>query len=169
MFIIDPKPNREMQIMLRAVKMKWGEVPPHWKLYAGINPARFKMFMEEINYLSGHTRIDPNLFSFLRYVTACMHGFGYCERFNHAYLLSRGYTSEQLDTVAASREALPMDARHGMLFVAALDAMEDPAGLTAGVLETLYRADWSDADIFDVLDHAAFLFKFHKILEAYLA
>ncbi len=169
MFIIDPKPNREMQIMLRGIKMKLGKLPPHWELYAGINPTRFKMFMEEINYLSGHKHIHPDFFTFLRYYIATKHGYGYCERFNHAYLLARGYTPEQLEMLIASKEALPIDERHKALFVGVLDAMDDPAGFTEDLLARLYALEWCDADIFDALDHAAFLFKFHKILEAYLA
>ena len=168
MFIIDPELNTEMKVMLRAIKIKLGKVPPHWKLYAGINPIRFKMFMDEINYLSSHKRINPDFFTFLRYATACKHGFGYCEKFNHDYLISLGYTPKQLEAVAVSADALPLDERHRALFVEALATMDDPARFGKDAIAKLSDFGWSDADIFDALDHASFLFKFHKILEAYL-
>lgn len=168
MFIIKPEPTREMRVMLRGIKMKMGEVPPHWELYAGINPRRFKMFMEEINYLTSHEHINPDFFTFLRYYIATAHGFGYCKRFNHAYLLSKGYTVEQLESLVASKEALPLDERHRILYAEVINAMDDPSGFTSDTIEHLHSLGWDDADVYDALDHAAFLFKFHKILEAYL-
>jgi hypothetical protein len=157
-----------MKIMLRGIRMKLGEVPPHWELYASLNPKRFTMFMEEINYLTGHETIDPDLFTFLRYFIAFKNGLGYCEKFNHAYLLTKGYTPEQLDAFVESKENLPLDDKHKALFKTAVEAMEDPASLTSDSMEKMYVLGWGDGDIFDAIDHAAFLFKFHKILEVYL-
>lgn len=168
MFILSPKPDREMKVMLRGITMKMGKTPPHWELYAAINPTRFKMFMQEINYLSGHERIDPDFFTFLRYHIASTEGFAYCEHFNHAYLLTKGYTSAQLEVLHTDKEALPLDEKHKALFVASVDAMAHPEDFTTDTLSGLYALGWSDADIFDAVDHAAFLFKFSKILSVYL-
>ena len=168
MFIQTPPIDREMKILLRGIKMKLGSVPPHWELYAGLNPVRFKMFMEEINYLSDHPTIEPVFFTFLRLVIATRHGYDYCERFNRDYLLGLGYTPEQIAAVTADRDALPLDGRHRALFAEALGAVEGPASFGAANLARLHALEWSDAEIFDAIDHAAFLFKFHTILEVYL-
>jgi hypothetical protein len=168
MFIQSPILTREMNVMLRGIKMKLGSIPPHWELYAGINPVRFKMFMEEINYLSNHPTIDPAFFTFERFFIATQHGFGYCRRFNRDYLLKLDFAAEEIAAVADDPEKIPLDNRHKTLFVTAIRAMDDPQSFTAQSIETLHTLGWSDADIFDAIDHAAFLFKFHKILEAYL-
>jgi len=168
MFIITPEPNRQMQIVLRGVRAKLGHVPPHWELFASINPTRFKMFLEEINYLSAHPNIKKAFFAFLRYAIATNNGFDYCIRFNRQYLLKLGYTLEDLRSVEGTHKILPLDEKHRTLFDAALTAIYEPENFTAQSIASLHRIGWSDADIFDAVDHAAFLFKFARILRAYI-
>ncbi len=168
MFIITPEPNREMQVLLRGVRAKLGHVPPHWELFASINPTRFKMFLEEINYLTAHSNIEKDFFAFLRYAIATDNGFDYCMRFNQQLLLSTGYTPEDLHAVEGTDKNIPFDKKHQALFDAALTAVFEPDRFTAETIASLHRIGWSDADIFDAIDHAAFLFKFARILKAYI-
>jgi len=169
MFIITPEPNKQMQILLRGVRAKLGHVPPHWELFASINPARFKMFLEEINYLSAHPNIKKAFFAFLRYAIATDNGFDYCTRFNRQFLLASGYTLEDLQAVEGTEKYLPLDGKHQSLFDAALMAIYEPENFTAQTIASLHQIGWSDADIFDAVDHAAFLFKFARILRAYIS
>ncbi len=168
MFIITPEPNREMQIILRGVRTKLGHVPPHWELFASINPTRFKMFLEEINYLSAHPNIEKDFFAFLRYTIATDNGFDYCTHFNRQLLLAAGYTLEELHAVEGTDKSVPLDEKHQALFNAALTAVYAPANFTTQTIASLHDKGWSDADIFDAVDHAAFLFKFAHILKAYI-
>ncbi len=168
MFIITPEPNREMQIVLRGVRAKLGQVPPHWELFASINPTRFTMFLEETNYLSAHPNIEKDFFAFLRYAIATDNGFDYCTRFNRQLLLASGYTLEDLHAVEGIDKVVPLDEKHQTLFDAALTAVFTPENFTAQTIASLHDRDWSDADIFDAVDHAAFLFKFARILKAYI-
>ncbi len=168
MFIITPEPNREMQIVLRGVRANLGHIPPHWELFASINPTRFKMFLEEINYLSAHPNIEKDFFAFLRYTIATDNGFDYCTRFNQQLLLASGYTLEDLHAVEGTEKKVPLDEKHQILFDAALTAVYTPENFTAQTIASLHDRGWSDADIFDAVDHAAFLFKFARILKAYI-
>jgi hypothetical protein len=168
MFLPYPEPSREGKVLLRAVQRRFGRVPPHFELFAALNPARFKMFLDEIAYLGAHPRIAPDFFVFLRRAVAEREGYGYCRRFNEAMLRERGYDEDTIAAVLADPAALPMDGAHRGLFVVALGAMEDPAGFDAGSLERLRTEGWSDGDIFDALDHAAFLYKYFRLISAYL-
>jgi len=167
MFMIEANPDREMKIILRGIKKTLGQVPPHFELFATINPTRFKMFLEEINYLATHEHINPDFFALLRYYVATQNNFVYCIQFNQALLLSKGYTLEQLNALVNFKEELPLDSKHQALFVEAVNALDDPAHFTVETLEKLKQLGWSDADIYDAVDHGAFLFKFSKILKAY--
>jgi len=165
--MIEPNPNREMKVLLRALKQKLGHVPPHFELFATINPTRFKMFLEEINYLTSHPHIEHNFFTLLRYTIAIDNGFIYCVELNRALLLAKGYTLEQLHALEGTEKTLPLDERHQALFDAVLKAVYTPVDFTVEVINTLKILDWSDADIFDAVDHGAFLFRFSKVLKAY--
>lgn len=167
MFIIESNPNKEMQIILRGVRHKLGHVPPHWELFATINPTRFKVFLEEINYFTSHPNIKSDFFTFLRYTIASDNGFSYCVHLNREFLLAKGYTLEQLHTVEGSQKTLPLDERHQVLFNAVIKAVYIPEMFTKELVETLKTIGWSDADIFDAVDHGAFLFRFTKVLKAY--
>jgi len=165
--MIEPNPNKEMKILLRGIRQKLGYVPPHFELFATINPTRFKMFLEEIDYLTSHPHIQSDFFTFLRYTVASDNGFTYCINLNKAFLLAKGYTLEQLQPLEGIKKTLPLDERHQVLFDAVLRAIYEPEAFTLEVINALKIVDWTDADIFDAVDHGAFLFRFSKVLKAY--
>ena len=167
MFMIEPKLNKEMKILLRGIKQKLGHVPSPFELFATINPTRFKMFIDEITYLSTHAQINPDFFTLLRYTVASDNGFEYCIKLNQAFLLSKGYTLEQLHSLEGTGKTLPLDERHQALFDAVMTALYEPKEFTVEVVDALKVLDWSDADIFDAVDHGAFLFRASKVLKAY--
>jgi hypothetical protein len=167
MFMIEPNPNKEMKILLRGIKQKLGHVPPHFELFATVNPTRFKMFIEEIIYLSTHAQINPDFFTLLRYTVASDNGFEYCIKLNQAFLLAKGYTLEQLQLLQDTEKTLPLDERHQALFNAVMTALNAPEKFTVESVEALKVLDWTDADIFDAVDHGAFLFRASKVLKAY--
>jgi hypothetical protein len=167
MFMIEPNPNKEMKVLLRGIRQKLGQVPPHWELFATINPTRFKMFLEEINYLTSHPHIQSDFFTLLRYTIATDNGFTYCINLNQASLLAKGYTLEQLHELEGTQKILPLDDRHQALFDAVMKAVYTPEDFTVEVTDALKILDWDDADIFDAVDHGAFLFRASKVLKAY--
>ena len=167
MFIIGANPNREMKILLRGMKQKLGQIPPHFELLATVNPTRFKMFIDEITYLSTHAHINPDFFTLLRYAVANDNGFVYCIELNRAFLLNKGYTLEQLHALEGTQKTLPLDERHRALFDAVMTALYTPESFTVEAIGALKILDWSDADILDAVDHGAFLFRFAKVIKAY--
>ena len=167
MFMIEANPNTEMKILLRGIKQKLGHMPPHFELFATLNPKRFKMFIEEITYLSTHAHINPDFFTLLRYTVASDNGFMYCIKFNRELLLAKRYTLEQLHKLEGTKKTLPLDEKHQSLFDAVMIALYTPELFTVEVIEALKILDWTDADIFDAVDHGAFLFRFSKVLKAY--
>jgi len=167
MFIVESNLDTEMKILLRGVRQSLGHVPPHFEMFASINPTRFKMFLTEITYLSKHENINPDFFALLRFYVASQNGFHYCIQFNQALLLAKGYTLAQLTALEVDKEKLPLDSKHQALFVEVINALDNPISFNTDTLEKLKHLGWSDADIYDAIDHGAFLFKFSKIIRAY--
>ena len=98
---------------------------------------------------------------------ASKNGFNYCIKLNEAFLLSKGYTLEQLEALKESKDNLPLDDKHRSLFIEVMNALDEPQNFTATTLESLKALGWSDADIYDAVDHGAFLFKFSRVLKIY--
>jgi len=167
MFIVETKPTPETEKLLKRVERFIGSVPPHFSLFATLNPKRFEMFLNEIFYLSMHKTINPDFFAFIRFYIASKENFFYCYKFNTALLLKREYTQEQISNFEKNRENLPLDEKHLALFQMALKALENPDSFTTEDINAVKSLGWSDADIYDAIDHGAFLYKFSKILKAY--
>lgn len=166
MFIVETKLTPEAEKVLKRVKKFIGHIPPHFELFATLNLKRFEMFLNEIFYLSMHKSIQPDFFALLRFYIATQENFNYCHHFNKALLIRLGYEKMQLKSFISSKE-IPLDAKHQELFLATLEALYQPETFTLTNIEHLKSIGWSDADIYDAIDHGAFLFKFSKILKAY--
>jgi len=72
-----------------------------------------------------------------------------------------------LQLLEGTEKTLPLDERHQALFDAVMIALCTPESFTVESINALKILDWSDADIFDAVDHGAFLFRFSKVLKAY--
>jgi len=167
MFIIKAEPSKESKILLRAIRQKFKTTPPHWELLAYLNPVRFKIFLDEMEYISSHPKINPHFFTMLRYIVAWDNDFEYCKKFNTTLLETLGYSNIQLDRIRKEKK-IPLDDNHQILFDTVMTALYDPANFNENLIDKTKEFGWSDGDIYDALDHGAFLFKYSKILKAYL-
>jgi len=167
MFIIETNPAPQTEVLLKRVNRAIGHIPPHFKLFATVNPKRFEMFLNEIFYLAMHKTINPDFFALLRFYIASQENFAYCIQFNKALLLKKYYSLETITALAKDTNAFPLDAKHKALFDATVQAVYQPTTFNRERINILKTIGWSDSDIFDAIDHGAFLFKFSKILKAY--
>jgi hypothetical protein len=169
MFIYKPATTKDIENTLSITKKHFGIVPPHWELLATISPKRFEMFMSEISYLLNHPNIHRDFFSMIRLYVANKEDFSYCKSFNTKLLLAKGYDKNDIKNLKDDISLLPLDDNHKLLAKKAVKAIYQPDLFIHEDIEELKNSSWSDSDIYDAIDHGAFLFKFTKILKAYLA
>lgn len=167
MFIYSPEVMPLTQEKIDTVKTEFGVIPAHWELLATINPARFEMFIDEIRYLQQHPHIKPDFFAFLRLFIATKEGFSYCKSFNTKLLLAKGYDKNVLKELKEDIANIPFDEAHRMLAQKVEKALYDPGDFRHDDIALLTRYGWNDADIYDAIDHGAFLFKFSRLIKAY--
>jgi len=166
MFIIQKELSPEAKVFLRVLKRKMGSVPPHFEFFATVNFKRFKMFIDEISYIANHPNISSDFFTFIRYYISTNNGFDYCVSLNSNTLLEQGYSKTDLQN-ALNNQILPLEEKFTTLFTKTIKAIEKPQYFCKDDLQELYKLGFSDIDIWDSIDHAAFLFKFYKLLNAY--
>ncbi|MCH9814533.1 MAG: hypothetical protein K0U47_11405 [Epsilonproteobacteria bacterium] len=167
MFIYKPTPSEELQKIIDPVQRKFGIVPPHWELLAFINPVRFQLFIQEITYLQTHPHINPDLFAMLRLYVANREHFKYCQSFNTKLLLAKGFDKNTIKALKKDAITIPLDEKHQLLAQKAIKALYEPLTFDTSDITSLKERGWTDGDIYDAIDHAAFLFKFSKIIQAY--
>ncbi len=167
MFIYQPTLEKEMQSILETKRKEFGILPIHWELLASLAPKRFEMFMQEITYLLNHPHINPDFFAMLRLHIANREEFSYCKSFNTKLLLARRYDKKSLKELKEDIGAIPLDAKHKLLAKNAVKAIYQAEEFCIDDIEELKNLGWSDSDIYDAIDHAAFLFKFTRIIQAY--
>ncbi len=167
MFIYKPKGSFRSQELIKSSVEIFGVMPPHWELFAKLNPTRFEMFLKEIEYLLSHPNINPDFFAMVRLFVANKEGFEYCKKFNTKLLLAKGFSKHDLKSIKEDFQ-IPLDQKHQILADGVKKALYAPKNFTNDNIDLLKKEGWSDSDIFDAIDHGAFLFKFSKILKAYL-
>lgn len=167
MFIVKTEPAVETKATLERFGQKFGNIPPHFALLATVNPKRFELFIQEVLYLADHEHIDPDLFAFLRLYIASREGFSYCLAFNTKMLLAKKYSSEALKSIQENFSNLPLNDRHVLLGEKALKAIYNAEEFSVNDVEELQGEGWTEGDIFDAIDHAAFLFKNARVIKAY--
>jgi len=168
MFIYKPNTTKESQLILKKTKEKFNILPPHWELLALISPKRFEMFINEIEYLLNHPRINSDFFTMLRLHVANRENFNYCKSLNTKLLLAKGYDKNQITSIKEDIKTLPLDKNHKLLATKAIKAIYQAEEFNKEDIQELKDSSWEDSDIYDAIDHAAFIFKVNKILKAYL-
>ncbi|MDH5464486.1 MAG: hypothetical protein OEW60_02595, partial [Thiovulaceae bacterium] len=164
---VKPNPAKEVQFILDDFKSKAGAVPPHFELLATLNPKRFEMFIQEITYLLTHPHIESDFFAFLRLYIAAKEQFQYCLMFNTKLLIRKQYSKETLNLVKEDLMNIPLNKKHKTLAIKVNKAIYDAKNFSKEDCDELKEEGWSDSDIYDAIDHGAFLFKYSKILKAY--
>jgi hypothetical protein len=167
MFIYQPPLINELEQSLEDVKKEFGIMPVHWEFLASISPERFEMFITEIRYLLNHPNINGDFFAMLRLYVANKEEFSYCKSLNTKLLLAKGYDKNMLKSLKEDIATIPLDKRHQLLASKAMKAIYQPKDFLADDIDELKKISWSDRDIYDAIDHGAFLFKFSKILQVY--
>ncbi len=167
MFIYQPKLKNKTEEIIEKVKNEFGVMPIHWELLASISPKRFEMFITEIRYILSHPNINSDFFVMLRLYIANQENFSYCKSFNTKLLLSKGYDKNEIKSLKEDISTIPLDSRHQLLASKAMKAIYQSKNFSENDILELKELSWSDGDIYDAIDHGAFLFKFSKILQAY--
>jgi len=166
-FIYQPSLSDKAVIIAENIKKEFGILPPHWELLLSISAKRFEMFIDEIRYIVNHKNIDRDFFSMLRLYVANRENFSYCRSFNTKLLLAKGYDKSDLKVLKDDFKNIPLDDKHKLLAQKVIVALYSPKEFTQCDVEELKKLSWNDNDIYDAIDHGAFLFKFSKILKAY--
>ena len=169
MFMVTPNTTQAERLkkIFRRVRAIYGTIPTQMEFLGNIDAEYLEAFIANVIRTARHPHINPDLFGFLRLHLAFREGYAFCQQFNTDFLLSRGYTQEQLNAVINDIAAVPFDARHQALADHALHAILQPDTITQSDLDTLYALDWSQKDIFDALSHTGDLLKNGRILTAY--
>jgi len=165
---ISIQPSELSKKLIEEVKSQFGTIPPHFEIFAVVNPERFKIFLDEIVYLSNHKSIVPDLFAFLRLYTAKREEFSYCQLFNTKLLLSKGYTKDEVEKSISDIEAIPLDDRHKALAKNAVKAIFSPQTFNDKEIESLLSLGWSHSDVYDAVDHVAYLLRYGRVIQVFL-
>ena len=168
MFKIKINPDKSTFRTLELIKNTFGSIPPHFELLATLNPLRFEMFMKEVLYLNSHENIHQDFFAFIRLHVASKENFKYCIMFNTKLLKNKKYSKEVLSLVIEDIYNIPLDKRHKVLALTALKSIYDSEIFLIEDIKLLEEHLWTSSDIYDAIDHSAFLFKNSKVIKAYL-
>jgi hypothetical protein len=173
MFLINPppsgKPSKKLQAMLLLLKQSFGEVPPHFDLFARLNPQLAEETLSNLFRLIQHKTINPNLFPCIRLHVAAREGYDYCIHFNSTMLSKEGYDDATLSAIQHDIFMIPLDSRHRILAGKSIKSLYAPGRFSEKDLAELYEQGWNDREIFDAFEHAGFIWKNGRLITTYLS
>jgi len=159
--------KERLEQIYRKVKAIYGTVPPQIYFLGNIEADYLEDFLKMVLRVTKHPNIHPDLFGFMRLHIAFREEYAYCKKYNTQFLLTKGYTQEQLDAVVTDIMAVPFDEKHQALASHAVRVVYESKQIRAEDFEALYALGWSQKDVFDAIDHATTLLKNGRILTAY--
>ena len=172
MFIITEKLptdlSRELSLMLKMLKKTFGAIPPHFRLLGTIDHEKLQETLSSLFKLMYHKRINPDLFTYIRFHIANKEGYKYCINFNHNLLKSNGYSEEIIANTIRNISTIPLKPEEQVLAAKGIKAIYHPSDFNKTDLLELYKLGWNDKDIYDVIDHAGFILKNGRIISCYL-
>lgn len=118
--------------------------------------------------MSNHKNIDSDFFAFIRLHIAVKEDFQYCILFNTKLLRKKEYSKDLLSLIVKDINNIPFDKKHKELACAAIKSIYNSNDFTNVDIKNLEDLFWTSSDIYDAIDHTAFLFKNSRIIKAYL-
>ena len=171
MFIIKPisvdEATGELKLLYKKIQKILGFIPPHFELFATLDPKSLHAFIEHNLYFAKHPNIDAQLLPFLRLCIAQKECRSYCINFNTKMLLSSGVDKELLNDICQNLEKLPFESKQILLLSKVLYAIYNAQSFGEKDLDELYNEGFSDKDFYELLGYATNFMAKSKMIEIY--
>lgn len=132
-----------------------GRVPNAFQLYSA-SPAMLDMQWQYIGYHFQHPTLGLPLLASIRMLVSQENDCGYCIGMNEAMLMQHaGFSVEQIAAMKRDPAAAPLPAKDKAMLLLVLKATQAPKTVTPADLDALRAQGWTDADIFDAVNHGA--------------
>jgi len=171
MFIIKPiyvdEATGELKLLYKKNQKILGFIPPHFELFATLDPKSLHAFIEHNLYFAKHPNIDAQLLPFLRLCIAQKECRSYCISFNTKMLLNRGVEKELLGDICNNIEKLPFEPKQILLLSKVLYGIYNAQSFGEKDLKELYDVGFSDKDFYELLGYTTNFIAKSKMIEIY--
>lgn len=171
MLIIKPiyvdEATGELKLLYKKIQKILGFIPPHFELFATLDPKSLHAFIEHNLYFAKHPNIDAQLLPFLRLCIAQKECRSYCINFNTKMLLSRGVEKELLGDICNNIEKLSFESKQILLLSKVLYGIYNTQSFGEKDLKELYDVGFSDKDFYELLGYATNFMAKSKMIEIY--
>ncbi len=148
------------------IEQEIGFIPPHFRLFATLDPKGLQDFLIQMNYFKKHERIDEKLLPFLRLIIAQKECRDYCATFNTELLVERGVPEEIVNSLQNNVDTIPLEASQKALLSKVLQALFDEFSIKD--LQELQKLGFSQQDFYDLLNYATTFMAKSKIIDTFL-
>lgn len=143
----------------------------------GFIPNAFKVFspsahvleaqVRNLGYFMRHPSLGGKLLAFIRLLVSEDEQCTYCIGMNSGILLQYGVLPESLSAIKKDPASAPLESNELELLLFVLKVIRNSNGVVQEDVDRLKKIGWSDADIVDVVYHAATQVGVDKIFNAF--
>ena len=170
MFIVETitkeQASGKIKKLYGMIEHEIGFIPPHFRLFATLDPKGLQDFLMQMIYFKKHERIDEKLLPFLRLIIAQKECRGYCTTFNTKLLVDRGVPKEIVNDLENNIDKIPLEASQKVLLSKVLQALFDD--FSKKDLQELQELGFSQQDFYDLLNYATNFMAKSKIIDTFL-
>lgn len=164
---IPPQGSEENVARLyQSIQEAMGIVPTGLKLLS-ISPQLLEGQINMLAYYMQHPSLSGQLLAFIRLIVAEKATCRYCIGMNENMLVQMGYDLESVRHGQENPEATPLEEKEKVLLLFTLKSVTNPHAVNAEDLDAVRNAGWSDQDIFDAVNHAAYANAFDLVLNTF--
>ncbi len=153
---IDPKDaTGELAKLYKTIEAMRGNVGNNAKLFS-ISPELLRQQMDFIKFYMNHPTLSMELLAAIRIMVSSAEACQFCIDYNTGMLINFAkWTLEQVNAMRENIDHANLNKRDIAMLRFVMKAIRDAHTVNANDLDLLRGMEWSDADIFDALNHAA--------------
>ncbi len=134
-----------------------GSVPKPLQMLS-VSPKIFDINMQALHYYFQHPTLSANLLAAIRFISATHCEYPYCIDMNKKILTQMaGMSEQQVEQLMKDPESLEMPDKDKAMLAFVKKAVQTPEDVQQPDVDKLRNLGWSDSDIFEAVNHGAFM------------
>lgn len=144
----------ELAKIYKVIEAMRGSVGNNARLFS-ISPELLRQQMDFITFYTNHPTLSMPLLAAIRIMVSSGEECRFCVDYNTAMLINMaGWSSDQVAAMRKDPKSANLPEREIAMLNLAIKAVRNAHGVNANDLDTLREMGWSDADMFDAINHA---------------
>lgn len=153
----------EIKEIYTEIEKKYGFIPDTIKIQS-INPFYLKQYIKQANYFETNTSMSAKFRMITNFLISHLDKTTFCIDLLETFLLNKfNLTQEEINRIVKIPESAPLEKKEKALLLFLLKVLKNSNSITKEDFDILSRYGYLEEDVFDALNFATQMRKYHII------